>query len=131
MKLEDGSANWDITKADTTAAAPAETAAAKPMAVSLRRFDIDSGAVVYDDRAGKLNASLAGFDQSLSGDFGNEQLTIKTRAHADEVSVEFAGIPYLRKVRLDVSTDVAADLAKQSFTLKRDGILSITPLVVP
>jgi hypothetical protein len=122
VKLEDGSANWDITKKDTTAAAPADTAAGRPMAVSLRRFDIDSGAVVYDDRAGKLSASLAGFDQSLSGDFGNEQLTIETRAHADEVSLEFAGIPYLRKVRLDLSTDVAADLAKQSFTLKESGV---------
>jgi hypothetical protein len=122
VKLEDGSANWDITKQDTTAAAPADTAAGRPMAVSLRRFDIDSGAVTYDDRAGKLNASLAGFDQSLSGDFGNEQLTIKTRAHADEVSLEFAGIPYLKKVRLDLSTDVAADLAKQSFTLKESGV---------
>ncbi|HEY9505140.1 MAG TPA: AsmA-like C-terminal region-containing protein, partial [Gemmatimonadales bacterium] len=33
-----------------------------------------------------------------------------------------AGIPYLRKVRLDLSTDVAADLAKKSFTLKESGV---------
>ncbi|HEU4524133.1 MAG TPA: AsmA-like C-terminal region-containing protein [Gemmatimonadales bacterium] len=121
VKLKDGSANWDITKPDT-AAAPADTAAGRAMAISLRRFDIDSGVVAVDNQAGNLKASVVGFDQSLSGDFGDEQLTIRTRAHADEVSVEFAGIPYLRKVRLDASSDVAADLAKKSFTLKESGV---------
>ena len=122
VKLKDGSANWDITKPDTTAAAPADTAAGRAMAISLRRFDIDSGVVAVDNQAGNLRASVVGFDQSLAGDFGAEQLTIETRAHADEVSLEFAGIPYLRKVRLDASTDVAADLAKKSFTLKESAV---------
>lgn len=122
VKLKDGSANWDITKPDTTAAAPADTAAGRAMAISLRRFEIDSGVVAVDNQAGNLSASVVGFDQSLSGDFASEQVTIRTRAHADEVSVEFAGIPYLRKVRLDASTDVAADLAKKSFTLKGSGV---------
>ena len=121
VKLKDGSANWDITKKDTTAAAPADTAG-RAMAVSLRRFEIDSGVVAVDNQAGNLKASVVGFDQSLEGDFGADQLTIETRAHADEVSLEFAGIPYLRKVRLDLSTDVAADLAKKSFTLKQSGV---------
>ena len=121
VKLEDGTANWDIMKEDTASAQPAE-AAGRPLAVSLRRFDIDSGSVAVDNRAGKLRASLAGLDQSLSGDFGNEQLTIRTRAHADEVTLEFAGIPYLNRVRLDLSTDVAADLARKRFTLQESGV---------
>ena len=122
VKLKDGSANWDITKKDTTAAGPADTAAGRAMAISLRRFEIDSGVVAVDNQAGNLKASVVGFDQSLAGDFGADQLTIETRAHADEVSVTFAGIPYLKKVRLDLSTDVAADLAKKSFTLKQSGV---------
>lgn len=122
VKLKDGSANWDITKQDTTAPAPADTAAGPAMAISLRRFEIDSGVVAVDNQAGNLKASVVGFDQSLAGDFGADQLTIDTRAHADEVSLEFAGIPYLRKVRLDLSTDVAADLAKKRFTLKESGV---------
>ena len=51
VKLKDGSANWDITKKDTTAAAPADTAG-RAMAVSLRRFEIDSGVVAVDNRPG-------------------------------------------------------------------------------
>ena len=120
VKLKDGSANWDITKPDT---APAPTAeAGKPLAVSLRRFDIEDASVAYDNQAGNMQARVVGFDQSLSGDFGNEQLTIRTLAHADSMSLTFAGIPYLNRVRLDLSTDIAADLANNRFTLQESGV---------
>ncbi len=48
VALEDGAANWDITREDTAAARPS---AARPLAVSLRRFVIDSGSVALDNRA--------------------------------------------------------------------------------
>ncbi|MEP7104837.1 MAG: AsmA family protein, partial [Chloroflexota bacterium] len=81
IALEDGTANWDITK-ETPARAKPE-AAAKPIAISLRRFEITDGAIAYDDRHGKINASLAGYDQSLSGDFSQDLVGIKTKAEAD------------------------------------------------
>lgn len=122
VKLEDGSANWDVTRKDTTDTTAAAKPAARPLAVSLQRFAIDSGTVSFDNRAARLSAAIAGLDQELTGDFAKEQLTIGTRAHADSVTLEFAGIPYLNGVRLDLSTDVAADLAKKSFTLKESGV---------
>ncbi len=119
VALEDGTANWDITR--KTPAEP-EREAGHPLAISLRRFDIDSGSIALDNRAARLRASLAGLHQQLSGDFGNDQLTIETRAHADSVSVEFVGIPYLSHTRLDLSADIAADLAKKTFTLQESGV---------
>ena len=44
VKLEDGTANWDITKKDSTAA-PAGDRGRPAGAVSLHRFDIDGGSV--------------------------------------------------------------------------------------
>lgn len=114
--LEDGTANWDITKKTPEAAQPA--AASKPMAISLRRFEISEAAVTYDDRHGKVSAALAGFNQSLTGDFSQTLVGIQTKADADAVSVTFAGIPYLTKVQLGLSADVQADLAKKAYTLK-------------
>ena len=49
-------------------------------------------------------------------------MAVATRAHADTVSVEFAGIPYLNHVRLDLSADAAADMAKKAVTLKQSGL---------
>ncbi len=115
IALEDGTANWDITKKTTEAP---QAQASKPLAVSLRRFEITDAAVAFDNRKAKLKASLAGFDQSLSGDFSQTLVAIRTRADADTVSVTFAGIPYLNRVQLGLTADVQADLAKKSYTLK-------------
>ena len=116
IKLEDGAANWDITK--DTAEAAKEPGAAKPVAISLRRLEITDAAVALDNRQAGLKASLSGFEQSLNGDFSQDQVVIRTKAHADTVNVTFAGIPYLNRVMLDLAADIQADLVKKSFSLK-------------
>jgi hypothetical protein len=115
IALEDGTANWDITK---KAPAAEPQAAAKPVAISLRRFEISDGAVAFDNRRAKLQATLRGYNQSLSGDFSRDLVGIQTKADADTVSVTFAGIPYLNRVALGVTADVKADLARKSYTLQ-------------
>jgi AsmA-like C-terminal region/AsmA family len=120
LALEDGSANWDITKKTPEAAPQAETG--KPMAISLRRLEISDAAVTLDNRKAKLKASVTGFNQSLSGDLDQDLVAIKTQAAADTVSVTFAGIPYLNRVKLALTADVQADLAKGWYTLKQTGV---------
>jgi hypothetical protein len=118
VALEDGTRNWDITKKTPEA----EPKTAKPMSISLQRFDINDATVGYDDRKARLNATVKGYNQSLSGDFSQTNVAIRTKAAADTVSVTFAGIPYLNKVRLSLLADVQADLAKKAYTLKQTGL---------
>ena len=121
IALEDGTANWDVTKKTAEAAQP-QPGAAKPMAVSLRRFEINDAAVDFDNRKAKLKASVVGYDQSLTGDFSRDLVAIKTKADADTVSVTFAGIPYLNRVKLALTADVQADLARKAYTFKDTGL---------
>jgi hypothetical protein len=116
IKLEDGTANWDITKKTPEAVQP--QAASKPMAISLKRFEITDAAVTLDNRQAKLNASVLGYDQSLTGDFSRDLVAVRTKAGADTVSVTFARIPYLNRVKLAFTADAQADLAKKTYTLK-------------
>ena len=127
IALEDGTANWDIMKKKPEAEQPEQ--AARPVAISLRKFEIEDGAVTFDNRKARLQASLAGYDQSLSGDFSRDLVGIETRAEADTVSVTFAGVPYLNRVKLGLTADVQADLAKKSYTLK-DTELRLNDLVL-
>jgi hypothetical protein len=125
IALEDGTANWDITKeTPDTGAAPQ---AASPMAVSLRRFEISDAAVSFDNRQAGLSASLKGFHQSLKGDLSRDLVTIETRARADTVNLTFAGIPYLTRVKLGLDANVRADFAKKAFTLQ-DGEIRLNDL---
>ena len=112
IALEDGTANWNIT--DTT---KAETGS-KPMSVKLKKFQINDGAIAFDNRQARLKASLKGYDQTLSGDFSQKQVAVKTKADADTVNVSFAGIPYLNRVRLGLDADVAADMVNKVFSFR-------------
>jgi hypothetical protein len=122
IALEDGTANWDITRKTPEAAQP-QAQASKPVAISLRRFEISDAAVRFDNRRAKLKASVSGYHQSLTGDFSQRLVAIRTKAGADTVSVTFAGIPYLNRVRLGLTADVQADLGRKSYTLKDTELL--------
>jgi len=115
--LEDGTANWDITKPTT-----GEQKASRPLAVTLRSLDISNATVSLSDQKAELFATVNGYRQSLSGDFGKDLFTIVTRAHADSVSLRFAGIPYLNRVALDVTADVAADMRTKKFTFGKNEV---------
>jgi uncharacterized protein involved in outer membrane biogenesis len=124
IALEDGTANWDITKES------ADTAAGRPLDISLKRLAIDSGVVTLDNRAARMQASLVGLNQTLSGDFGSERFDMETHATVDATTMDFAGIRYLNRVRLDLTADVAADLAEKTFTLKEGTGLRLNELLL-
>ena len=111
VALEDGRANWQITKPS------ADTTASKPLSISLKRFAIKDGIVSYDDRAGKVRAELAGISQTLSGDFAKSQVDVAVQGTVDSVTVDFAGIRYLNQVQLALKADIAADMAARTYTL--------------
>jgi hypothetical protein len=116
--LEDGSANWNITK--QTGATTEQTSS--PFKVSLRNLDVSNATISLDDRPSRLFASLVGYRQTLSGDFATDVFTLVTRAHGDSVTVRFAGIPYLNHVALDLAADVNADMRTKRFTLAKNEI---------
>ena len=117
--LDDSTANWNITRPDTS---KAPAAAGKPMALSLKRFELTDAHITVDDRPARLKAAIVGLSQSLSGDFSQDNVAVETRAHADTATVEFAGITYLNHVKLDLSVDAAADMVKKAVTLKQSGL---------
>lgn len=122
---EDGLANWDIAKAREAGAPPDRDGGA--VDVSLRRLTVRQGRVTLDNRPSGLDLSIAGLDETLSGDFRKTRFVLRTRTRTAETSVQFAGIPYLRRVRLDVTAAIDADLAQRTFTL-RDNTVRLNDL---
>ena len=123
IALEDGTANWDISR-ESGVGSPQTS---KAMDLSLRRFEIKDGDIAFDNRQAKLKATLKGLNQSLSGDFSQSQVDVQTRLNADTVSVSFAGIPYLNRVKVGLTADARADLDKKTYALK-DTELSLNDL---
>lgn len=117
--LEDGTANWDIAKADTTAVTePADTASA--FNIGLRAYAIEDGLLIYDDASLAYYMDLRGLDHTGSGDFTQDLFTLSTVTHADSANVVFDGIRYLKNVKADIRADLDMDLPNMKFTFKEN-----------
>ncbi|HRO98640.1 MAG TPA: AsmA-like C-terminal region-containing protein [Flavobacteriales bacterium] len=117
--LEDGTANWDIAKADTTAVTePADTASA--FNIGLREYSIEDGLLIYDDASLTYYMDLRGLDHTGSGDFTQDLFTLSTVTHADSANVVFDGIRYLKNVKADITADLDMDLPNMKFTFKEN-----------
>jgi len=114
ITLEDGSVNWDITRKLETA--PAKSA--QPFAVSLHDLELSDARILFDNRQSKLKATLVGYDQSLSGDFTQDRVTLKSRGSVDTASVVFVGVPYLSRVKVLLTADVNADFVAKTYVLE-------------
>lgn len=119
--LEDGRANWDIAKADTTAAdeAPADTSASS-FHLGLDEFTIEDGRLVYDDASLTYYMDLLGLDLTGSGDMTQDVYELKTMLHTDTANVVFDGVKYLRNVRTDIKADIGMDMPNMKFTFKEN-----------
>ncbi|HEU4698544.1 MAG TPA: AsmA-like C-terminal region-containing protein [Gemmatimonadales bacterium] len=124
IELEDGTANWQITRPS------ADTTGGRAVRVSLKRFTIDRGAILFDNRAAKVQALLKGIDQTLSGDFSKDLVDLETRLHADSATVRFANLTYLNGVRADLTANVRADMVKKLYTLREGTGLRLNELAL-
>lgn len=122
---EDGAANWDIMR---EAESPdTNTTASRRVAVSLRRMSIQNASITLDNRSTGLTAALSRLNQSITGDFATESFLLRTRGSADDVSVRFAGVPYLTRVAMDLTADLDANMTEKRFTF-RDNVLRLNDL---
>ena len=123
--LEDGTANWNISKP-----APIDSSAAPAdFNVGLRRFQIRNASISFDNARAGVHALLTGLQHSLSGDFSSERFVLQTQTHADSVTLEFAGMTYLNRVALDIDADLDADMVNKKFTF-RDNSVRLNELVL-
>ena len=81
-----------------------------------------------DDRAAKLRALVLGLNESLSGDFSKEQVNVASHTTTDRTTVAFGGTRYLNGVRLDITANVAADMAKKIYQIKDGTSLGVNAL---
>jgi hypothetical protein len=109
----DGAANWDIMRERP----PTQPASARALEVSLKSLDVSDALLTFDNELSDLHSRIAGLDHALSGDFSKQRFTLKTKTTVASASVKFAGVPYLANARVQADVQLAADLAKHTFTL--------------
>ncbi len=118
--LEDGRANWDIAKVDSSAAVETTDTGTTAFNIALKEYWITDGHLIYDDASLPYSMDLVGLNHNGSGDFTQDLFVLKTVTHSDTVNVVFDGIKYLRNVTADIKADLDMDMANMKFTFKEN-----------
>ncbi|MEZ4808302.1 MAG: AsmA-like C-terminal region-containing protein [Flavobacteriales bacterium] len=118
--LEDGRANWDIAKADSTAVEETPTDSASAFNIGLSEYWIEDGRVIYDDASLGFLMQLYGLEHKGSGDFTQDLFTLNTTTTVDTANVLFDGVRYLKNTKLDIKADLDMDMPNMKFTFKEN-----------
>ncbi len=109
--LQDGSANYDITKPE-----PAAETASGGGTTKLERYAITDGKILYDDRSLNMRAELEGLNHEGSGEFTADIYDLVTKTAVQKLSVNYEGMQYLRNARADWNATLNVDMDKMKFT---------------
>lgn len=119
LVLENGKANWDITKPDSTAT----DTAASTFKLGLEKLEINKGNLVYDDRSIPFFTSLKSFDHTMKGDFTLDRFVMETSTKAEELTLGYDGVNYIYKVGADIKANLDMDMKEMKFTFSENDVL--------
>lgn len=115
---EEGKANWDIAKPDTTATQEKEN----ELKLSLKKYTINDAYISYVDVPGNMSSEIFHLNHSGSGDFTSDLFTLKTKTSAQSVSFTYANVPYLIDAKTTLNADLQVDNKNDKYTFKTDDI---------
>ena len=118
--LPSGKANWDIAKADSTAADTSTTPSS--FKLSLRELKIDKGQLVYDDQSLGFYTALRDFNHTLRGDFTSDKFLMQTETRAADFTLGYGGINWISHVKADILADLDMDMPASKYTFKKGDI---------
>ena len=118
--LADSTANWDIAKADTTAVQQEEVVAdttASSFKLSLKKFELNEGTVIYQDEPAKMVAALGNLNIKLVGDLSADQTVLDLKTSVDKIYFMSDGTELVRSLPATIETKIDADLANSVYTI--------------
>jgi hypothetical protein len=119
--LKSGKANWDITKPDSLAS-PGTDAAKTNFKVALQKYAIENGNMTYDDASLGVFMQMKNLNHSGKGDFTQDLFKLQTQSDIEQLTVKYAGIPYLNKVRLTTELPVDINMKNMKFSFAESKI---------
>lgn len=121
--LKDGSANYDIVKADEDKTKE-ELEEPSNFELSLKEYSITDGKIRYDDQLYDMFMYLDGVDHSGKGDLTAETFNFETLSNIEKCTYRMYGVDYLTEVKTDAKVNLLMELKEKSskFTFKENTI---------
>lgn len=118
---KNGKANWDIVKKSSDTASASDTTAAS-FKMTLKKYKISNGYLVYDDEQANTYTEIKGLQHRGSGDLTAEAFTLSTFTQATSAYFVQDDIPYLFNTKTDIDADIKIDNKTNTYTFKTEDI---------
>lgn len=116
-----GKANWDIMK-KKPGADKAEPAESTNFALEIKKYKIENGNIVYDDRPGNSYAQIRDLDFEGSGDVTEALYDFVTKTSIAELTYRSGAVAYLSKAKLNADMALTIDNTNSKYTFKENTI---------
>ena len=117
--MPDGTANYDISKADSTAAETPEPEASESSGfhLKLKEYSLENINLVYNDQSMPMKMIFQGLNHRGSGDFTQDLFKLSTETNATATTFWFDGTTYLHQVKTLLKADIEMDMVNSKYTL--------------
>lgn len=121
---EDGTANYDIAlDADEPEVEEAPTTAEEEaFSFKLSSLTVTDAKIVYSDTSLATHATLKGFNFKMGGVFNEEVMEIESNTIINALTVDFDGIKYLNKAKIDYAANMALYLSQEKYEFKENAL---------
>src|SRR6195952_3184014 len=116
---KDGSANWQISKPDTSSSADKS---GSTFHMHLQSYEIKDAYISYIDLSSDMKSEIDHLNHSGSGDFSSDLFTLRTKTSAESVSFSYSKIPYLVEAQTALTADIEVDNKTNKYHFKTDDI---------
>ena len=113
--------NWDIMKDEEEKETP-ETSSDDNMMLSLKRFIIKEGIIVYDDCVLNMKTELNDINMLLSGDMSADQTKLKSDLSVTAINMWSENVKYVSDMKFISSVDINANLKDNVYELGKNTI---------
>lgn len=122
--LEDGTANYDIAKSDSTAIEEVEEESTEPseFQFALTHYELTNSNIVYDDASLNTLVSIKNLNHNGNITIDNDLYSVTTKTLIDEFSANYEDVDYMEKVNTDIDFIVDMDLAKGMYTFNKNNV---------
>lgn len=116
--LADGSANWDIMKADSMDLEPDTV----PMSfnLKLKDFVINNADIIYQDDESNMTLTLKKLQHHTSGDLTADSSLLITKTSADMLSFSMDGMEYISQASAEFNADINANLNDMYYKISQN-----------
>ncbi len=117
--LEDGSANWEIVRPDSSEYIVEDTSAVN---LDLKMIRIKDATISYSDFKGGMKLCIKNWNGSVKGNFSSKRTVLKTLSEIASLSFTYGKLELLKDVRLNTNIYIDADFENNKYTFGKNNI---------